>query len=258
MFPKKFLTPLLGLGLTAVAPASVFISDFTGASSGDALPGIDSWSQNQANPTNDTQPLTWVNPIGGGLGAAVGTFYDVPTSDPLSATRPIGVALAGSTLCLDFSIQDSTNLFPGRNDYSFTVANGSGDNLFSLNFGATSQNMAAPALWNVTWDSIGGSGGPAFGAVGDNSIYSLIIDFTPDLGDMDFSLSLQGPVGSPFVETGTLTGLAGASFDDLVVSTTMGLGADWGDNFIVVQGVPEPSSLLLLGLSGLGLLRRRR
>jgi hypothetical protein len=35
----------------------------------------------------------------------------------------------------------------------------------------------------------------------------------------------------------------------------------WGDGVIAIQGlsiVPEPSSALLVGLAGLGLLRRRR
>jgi hypothetical protein len=257
--------------------ASVYITDFgapSGANAvGQKLDGLSdngtAWSQNALNSADDS-PSAFVGAIGSSKGAAVGGFYDVPGADPFKASRAIGVPLANTTLDLNFAIQDSTTDFAFRNDFSITVASGMGGNLFTLGFSATDQlldydtfgdsenPLTSNSVWNMSWTSDVAGGAANFAAVGEDTIYGMALSFTPDGADMDFSLSVQGTSGSPFVQTGTLTGVAGGTLANLDIGFTQGLGADWGDNFIVVQGVPEPSALLLVGASAFGLLRRRR
>jgi hypothetical protein len=243
--------------------AALYVPNLTGTFSGQALAGVDSWTQNEAN-NPDTSPLAFVAEIGGSPGAAVGGFYAEPTSvDPFIASRPINTPLASSTLCVDFAIQDSTSLFPSRNDFSIGLSNGA-TNLFSIVFMATDPNPTDPsvtsAFWNVSVESDAAGPFSAFGSIGEDAPYSLTVGFTPNGADMDFNLSLVGNVGSPFTQTGTLSGLAGAQIENFNLGFSKGKGDGFGDNFLVIKGtadsVPDTgSTMALLGLSLAAVLR---
>jgi hypothetical protein len=91
-------------------------------------------------------------------------------------------------------------------------------------------------------------------------------------GNFSYSFSLldYGPTGTSAVptvaiapQTGTVTGLTGISGQDLYAGFRSNLPANYTqtvnyDNFSVDAVVPEPATLGLLGIVGLGLLARRR
>jgi hypothetical protein len=180
--------------------------------------------------------------------------------------------VGGSQLGIRFSLQDSTTSFPHRNNFAISVLSGSGYNLFSLVFTATGQAgdyddptqpldpATSNALWNLQWTSGAFASGP-LAAVPEDGAFDLLLDFTADGSDVDFTMTIDGALND-WTETGTLVGpnLAGENFQTLRVRASQGLGADWGDNFLTFQGVPEPATTAVLGF-GLGvfaLLGRRR
>jgi hypothetical protein len=267
----KLLPLLLATGIAPAAFGSVYVSDFTGSDLGDPLPGIDGWSQSEANPTDDFSPLSWISNHAGDLAATVGTYYDVPANDPLYVSRTIGVPLAGSTLEMTFGIQDSTTAYPDRNNFYIQITDGSGllaTDLFSLVFTATDQDSdyddpldpTELATANTQWDmnvTSNGNSFTEFGGIIEDGSYNMFLAFTQDGADMDYSLTIQGPMNS-YTTNGTLTGLGNETFSELRVGTTMGDGADWGDNFFAFRGIPEPGSMALVAFSALGLALRRR
>lgn len=272
MFLNRFLLPAAMLALSPVLlGTSVYVSDFSGANVGDPLNGVDGWFQGAPSSDPINSPLSWVSMLDGDKSASIGAYYDVPAfGSSYDVARVIGVPAAGSSLVLKFSLQDSTTMFPERNEFSIGVLDASGNNLLTLGFTPTSQSgiyddpsdptdpATSDALWNVTSSSDSMGVQPAFAAVGEDSVYILTIDFTAAGGDMDYNVNLVSTTNI-FNNAGTLGGAASDEFNVLQVSTSIGSGAsDWGDNFLSFEGIPEPSTLMLLGLSAFGLLRRRR
>jgi hypothetical protein len=269
----------LAFGVMPALGGSIYTPDFNGSSGGapiqtiaefnSATPGLDGWMQSEAN-NDDTAPLSWVTELTNyGPGGTIGGLWDVPAGvpsygSPFWIDRAIGMPMAGSTLSLDFGIASSSSDFPDLNDYSITVANGTGAGLFTLDFTATLD----PNQWNVSWTSSSGqnSGGsvvgvlagntptPAAGGAPDYPIYNYTVDFTQNGSDIDVAISITG--SNSWSDTFTLTGLGGETISELEIGTSQGTGADWGDNSFVF--VPEPGTAMLLLLSGFGLLRRRR
>jgi hypothetical protein len=76
--------------------------------------------------------------------------------------------------------------------------------------------------------------------------------------DVDATFMVSNNSGSVYSDTVTLNGLASQTISDLRVQVDQGSATDLGDNFISFRGVPEPSAAMLVLLSAVGLLRRRR
>lgn len=268
MKSRFFLNLIAACGLAPLAFGSVYVPNFNGSLIGDPVDGVDGWVQSE--PNNDPiSPLAWVSDHYGQNAGTIGAYYDTP--DPLGSSyyigRSIGVPLVGSTLQLRFGVQDSTTDFPELNDFYIQVANGTGLNLFSLVFAATSglgnDDPLAPndpgtsnSQWDMNWTT-GASSDSPFGGIVEDGSYTMDLSFVQNGLDVDFTLLIDGPLND-FTETGTLTGLSAESFSQLRIGTNMGGGADWGDNFFAFTAIPEPTSAVLLGLGSLALLRRRR
>ncbi|MCW1887326.1 PEP-CTERM sorting domain-containing protein [Luteolibacter flavescens] len=270
MYRSFVLASALSLGLTAASSAaSIFVSDFTGTSSGDALSGTNGWGQSEAN-DDDLEPLAWVSSLTGTPAASVGAYYAAPGSTSFYASNSVGTAFTTSTISLQFGLQDSTTDYPFRNNFGFSLVNGAGDNLFSVNLTTTNQggifddpsNPVDPetsdANWNLSVTSIGMAAEPAFVAVGEDSFYTVYVEFTSVGADINYKLYFQGTVGPTVIDTGTLAGLSSETISQFRVNFSQGTGQDWGDNILTFRAVPEPSALLLSGLAGLAFLRRRR
>jgi len=257
---------LCALGAMPTAFGSVYVSDFSGAEIGDPLNGTDGWIPSEPDSSDDS-PLGWINMHDGSKAAAIGGYYDAPTNDTYAVLHSIGGHLVGSTLSMDFGLMDSTNGYPVRNNFSISILSGGLSDVLTLNFVATSQTdnpEGEDHAWNMSWSS-GGNTSEPFAAVFEGSAYNYDVSFDLGLNDeveVTFTLSSKSNVW-PTV-TVPLTGVpANETFGFLRVGAETGTDdqgnpLDWGDNFLAFRGVPEPSAAMLVLLSAVGLLRRRR
>lgn len=249
----------------------MYVSDFSAYSIGDDLDGADGWVQSEPNP-NPSQPLSWINQVGSGKGGSIGTYYGVPGGSSFSVSQNIGVALDNSQLSMNFSITDSTTDFPHRNNFSIEVLNDTSQVIFSFNFLATNQvddfdSPGPPAVdpgppdmtWNVLWKSgiTGQSQLLPDAAILEGGLYRFDLEFTESGANTNVAFAVVG--SNTYSGGAALTGMTGQTFSSLRIRAEQGTEAtDWGDNFFSFTAVPEPASTLLLGLSSLLCLRRRR
>lgn len=203
-------------------------------------------------------PLAYGYTVGLSPAAALGVAFDAPASGTsFSATHTLSTPLAGSTLLTTFAIIDSeAGAFPARNDYSISIAGGL-TTLFTLTMAAQSQTQPLdPALWTLSGQGV------AFATAQENGLYNLVVKFVQSGANINYNATVSpANGGAGLSQNGTLTGQAAATVDLLRVTTSFGSATSWGSGYLGFDNigvVPEPSSALLLGIAGLGLLRRRR
>lgn len=263
---QKFLL-LFALGTMPAAFGSVYVSDFSGANVGDPLNGVDGWVQSYPNPTDDTNPLTWINLLDGEKAGSIGAYYDEPTGDSYNVFRTVGGNVVGSTLTMDFGLMDSTNEYPDRNNFSISILDGGFSEVFSLNFTATAQSYDPESndhQWNVSWSSGGVTSAP-FAGVLEGGAYTYDVSFDLGLNENDdpavvATLTISSDYNVWPTQTAVLSSVAtNETFGILKVTAEKGDTEEWGDDFLSFRGVvPEPGVAMLVLLSGVGLLRRRR
>ena len=279
----KALAALSLLVSTQAVLSADYILDLSGYSVGDAVDGIEGWTQsvpNYVDPGDSTvYPRGFVTQVGSSNAIGLGGYYD---SDPNAGGSPavylqhdLGfttLSLDKSSMSFDFAVVDSGSFDPDRNQFSIGYYDSSGDELISAVFRPASQSSdpgLTTALWNVYW-STGGvmSATPAF-AIAESGFYSLSLDTLAAGSDVGFRMRLSSGVNSQST-TGSLTGLAGTDLSALKIGfiedgtedPVNGGGGGYGENFIALNNlvvtVPEPSSLLLCAGSVMTLLFARR
>jgi PEP-CTERM motif len=247
--------------LSGVCHAAGYFSNFSSATVGDPLVpigntfGVDGWTQSEVNNDN-LSPKAWIANVGSPLekGVAIGAFYDSYASDPFYINHTLSSGLATSSLSMKLGVNDSAS-YQYRNDFSIGLLNSSAANLLTIDFKANSQNFASPTLDDLKWN-VWVNGVLTAVAIQQGSSYDFVINFTQDASDVDWTLNINGADWT----TGTIIGGASETIGNLRIGTTQANGADWGDNVFGVTAIsiPEPSIVLLLGFSVLGLFHRRR
>jgi hypothetical protein len=249
--------------LSASLHGAIYSSSFTGLGSNDVA-GFEGWTINDPEPTLSFG--TTFGPVNEAAG--LGGYNVSPNEATVGLSHGYGETFGYTVASFTFAITDSTNLFPGRDKFSFSFSDGA-TNLFSVLFtptvpGETNPDGDLNAAWTLSYSTGAGASVPLNISVAESGAYVMSFSFSPNGGSTDFSLGVGALGGDPLdtlVRTGTLTGL-----NPLTASSDFALGfipsaGSGGDNYIAIDDisvVPEPSSALLLGVVGLGLVSRRR
>ena len=278
----RILFPLAGaLLLGASNSYGAYYSNFTGLSNGDPLipgntnPGFDGWVQSEINQdppgsfTPDDAPLAYGQPVNGTPGLTLSGSYGTSVNDSVNVSHTINLPLGGISTNMSFTVgRDTADSV--QNSFEIGAYDGGGNNLFSFVIDRTS-NID---IWKMFY-RVGNGSKTAF-----TFTNSLGIDLD-SLYDLSFSVAANGDLnlvvdpatGAPVSQTLTGTGLnASSTYSSLKVSMLKVPGTDpiadpfaaYGINGIsftnvVVDVVPEPTSILLCSLGvGAFLIRRRR
>lgn len=273
------LMPLVGIA----SAATQLNYDFDSSSLGDQFSGngVSGWSQDIANPSafGQTFPLAYVSAtnFGGGSSnsAHLGTqVANTPNNASTTLTGDLTSLTAGGQpnaghvynyISASFNLavlDDSSDSFTGRDDFSVALTTDSGAEAATIGLSPTSGN-------NDTWDvsvTAGGTTSTTGGTINANSAYRFYIEsldgsttFKYEAADgtgNTWISSVDFDVVSPF--TNTLNQVTGIAFSHDPLGTAGSSANTLAFDEISVQ-IPEPSSSLLMVLSaGLIAIRRRR
>ena len=254
----------LAAGLANAATYTVnFDSPGYTADADPGFAGVDGWSQLPANnppdpgPPVEYAPYAWIGAsFSTGNAAAYGGFYD-SLPDGFTLSRDFTGLVAGQkSLSFQNHITDS-DLFGGRDTFGFTITDGGGDLLLTVNLVPASQDLGEEALWNVQY----AFGSDSLALTGNARPANGVNFFSVDFGLTGLTFNYGGSSDN-FSLSGTPAGY-NASDTTLALDFTYDQIGD-GDNFVridninVVDAIPEPSAALFAGIGGLALVRRRR
>jgi hypothetical protein len=280
----NFPTILLVLPLAAGWSSAATVIDFESY----GVPGSDVagqgappllWTINDANDQYSQVANSNVNPtdtfnvskvLNLGDASAVET---PPTGPDVTLSYPLGGSIGATSLVFDFAISDSVNgPFPNRD--RFLVSFG---NVFSVYFVPVDadpgtpgyQNPVSPgsslAQWNLFYQIGAAPTVPLNLGVLELSQYRFNLGFSEnglDPSKTDFLLSITSAVPNTLSDGATGIDLDPSdAYGSLNVGWLKMEGNDYGSNSILIDNiifVPEPSSVLLAGVAGLGLALRRR
>lgn len=269
---KVFVSALLLAG-TYAANAATYSTTFEGppypAVGTDAdLNGLDGWSVSDTSTGFLSFVTEVVEPIGGSTNyGGVGGLFDAPSSPVVSVSHGYTAQLGNITYNLRVSLLDSTNSFPNRDSFGITLLSG-GSNLFSINLTPTVTDPATPeasssdGVWDMSYTA-GGNTVTLNQALIEGGLYDLALTFSPSgANQTSFVLGTTGDAtltrnGSFAVNPATLVG--GIGFEHRVTGAADPFNNS-GDNALLfdnINVVPEPSSVLLVGLAGFGFAFRR-
>lgn len=282
---NKIKLALTAASLMVALPASaaIYTPDFSGLGDGVTLDGYQGWDVIPPLGADVPDVLAYGAEVNGDRGFQLGTALDAPADSTIVANRAgiTGISFISSgdqptVFSTNFALVDSTGVSPfgdHRVSYNISLYGGSTE-LFTVSFSPTNNT---PSGMDDSWAvSFGSSEAISYsglsyevgeyddgGTPGDTSddlgIHSLSVTFTQGIGNsVNFSATIAGATSNTW--SGTIQNVALSPLNTVQVGSTRG-SEGWGDGVIAIQGlsiVPEPSSALLVGLAGLGLLRRRR
>lgn len=259
---------ILKYSLFLLAPMghlSAAVNTFTGLTPDSPLTTAQAgWSLSEAN--SPTTPIAFVGVVGGNpTGALGGDLADITNpSGSAKLTMTSSITNQYVTVGLDMLITDSTNALPTRDEFGFSIANGSGATIVELFFLPVSQSLTpgAPgdiAQWQVAYLIAGAATTLTNFVFSESVLNNINVVFTNGLVDITIvnnggSTSFGGAVNG--FDAG-VNGVGNLSFNWTEGGTANGDNTMYFDN-ISVEPVPEPSALLLSGVASLLLLKRRR
>ena len=228
-------------------------------------PAYDGWSISDSTNGLSFMVSAWLP--GQGQAAGLGGISSVPTGATVGLFHDVGAVFGETRVALDFAIIDTSNDFPNRDTFGISLTNSTGTaDLFTVLFVPEVTQPGDPsgdtnAKWNLYYQYQGGPTIPTAMAIfeGTNP-YNFDLQFTPNGVNTDFNLTITSGVnflnkaGLIPIAPSLMTGNFGLTW----TPTTPG---SEGENYFVMDNlsvIPEPSSVLLLCLAGLGLVSRRR
>ncbi len=272
---KHLLTQIFAsAALASAASAAVaFTADFespTYPASGGDLNGSNGWVVTSGEPAGTAFIATTTSNVGG-IGGLVPIAGTVSVVQPYASDNVVN-----TTLSLDVLIKDSTDSFPTRDSFAISI-NGASGSIFSIILTPRAQAVGglpdseASALWDMSTNQGGGLlAGTSLGwSLAESSIYKLDLSFAYNSPtDTYFALSLFDGTTTRLLVDGNSNNLAGLAPDTDVTGfgfsykpTDQVVLDNAGDNFLTfdnIRIVPEPSTLLLSGIAGLGFILRRK
>jgi len=145
-------------------------------------------------------------------------------------------------------------------DADMAVSGQDRNNFFGLNFARIDAGYIPMLEW---MDENGNGGQKLYDPFQLNVWYHCIVEWIPDEGKL-YAEILRRNDGTHLVERNSVDVVGQFTGIDRIAMSTVGdpyapgaTGISYIDNIVVGQ-IPEPATLLLLGLGGLGLLRKRR
>ncbi len=250
----------------AAPVASAFVTDFDSYATG-TLVGQDNW-------VGSASAASYADVGPGYISGQSFTFgyADSSPTEPTETTVTVGNSgynyfLAGTQAIFDFRIIDENNTNTAADRYGFTLS--SGGNLLSIylspaNSGPRPGNPEVVARWELGY-ALNGGEYTKFSEdinVFEDNLWNFNLTATANTGNpllTDFAITITG------ASTATAN-LIGTSFSPTTNVDSFGFswdksGATFTNDYIAIDNlsvVPEPSSALLLGGAGLGLIIRRR
>lgn len=245
------------------AQGANLVTDFSGYNTGADVAGQYGWTINDS-----TADLSYFALLNGSNAACLGGNYNAPVLPTVSLQHDASAIFGQTTITFDYTIVDSTNAYPDRDTFGVEVTGATNNNLFSVVLVPDAQS-ATPSSTTEKMDIYYSTGAgplvPTGIATTEGNLYNLGISFTPSGATTNFTLSVGNSGGSSTfsgnvaVDPTTLTNnfaVNWSTYDQVNPNNA-------GNNYIALTNlvdVPEPSSVLLCGLGGLGsfvLLRRR-
>lgn len=260
---KKILSALF-LASVAQGHAAVYISNFTG-NPGDPASSVDGWVQSEAD-NDPASPKSFVADVTVDQlpGLAMGAFYDVPNGSTLSLTKSglniqqVNPTTLSAQFKAVFALTDSSTSYPYRDVFSLTLRDSSNVSIASVVFTPESQTFPPVDPEDDRWN-VSINGGPDVAGVFAGGDYNLAVIFD-NFGNFTVRIA-DYATDTDVYQSGNLTPGSTNNIASLEFGYAQGSGGDFGDNIFGIANVsvvPEPSSVLLVGLSALGLLRRKR
>jgi hypothetical protein len=256
---QKLSLLLLSAAMVSGANAALYTSSFSSPtfSGNGEIAGNDGWVISDSIPN-----LSFVANIGNGQALGLGGEVAGPANSSVSLSHAYVEDVGRITATFDFAIFDSTADYKNRDTFGFSI-NGASGSLFAVSFvpvvsAPTDPELDTDAKWSAFYSVNGGANQTLSLQVQEQIKYGFSLALGGTGANATYNITIGG-----LNRTGTATGLNPTTDSTAFAfnwTTTLG-AASAGDNFIGADSltvVPEPSSTLLLALTGLGLASRRR
>lgn len=219
--------------------------------------GFGAWTLGTSNSSNAGQFMS--NSTGNADGLDNGTNGGLASDNDIDTSGRSWGMYANSG-AVSFATRPFTGSLTTGQGFAADMDNGYIENGGSVGFSL----LGTDALSRLTFEFTGGTAGYS---VFDTSTHTSTVTYGDEgihaafslLGTDSYSITITRRDGATDTITGTLGGTAGTGINAVTVfNNNAGFNGDHNAFFNSIAVTPEPASIGLLGLMGLGLLRRRR
>jgi hypothetical protein len=257
---NKFNTLLIASAFVTSANASTFlIEQFDSYVAGSDMNGQGGWTVSNGlgsgpafEPVAIADSFTWDLSAGSAtIGGIAPNPPGVTTMSNSTLSLPLQSASSHpTTIRFEVAYTESSDF---RNPFSVSIGT-DGGNLLTVSF-----TPGGAGFYNMNYSTSFGGGSGFLNTIDEAQPTEFTMTTWDDAGTVKYSLS---NAGAPIVTGGTLTGATAGTlinnFSFIYDSTVGGGVGDGSASIDRIVVIPEPSSVLLLGLSALGLIRRKR